>query len=172
MKCGCKKKCSRKGVLFIYNFILKKSIQFALKCNALTCNASMYSKTSIIYITWSTCNSTIALCHYVHSKKRRVRCSTGLNNVLLPTLFTLVNNIEQYCWVWIGCNNIVQYCWQLWTMWATKHCSILFSSVLHQPGRFLPCSIFPQGWQTKYKFKTVYTNFNDEKNSYINIEIH
>jgi hypothetical protein len=29
-------------------------------------------------------------------KKRRARCSTGLNNVLLPTLFTLVNNIEQY----------------------------------------------------------------------------
>jgi hypothetical protein len=30
----------------------------------------------------------------VHSKKRRAGCSTGLNNVLLPTLFTLVNNIE------------------------------------------------------------------------------
>jgi hypothetical protein len=30
-------------------------------------------------------------------QKRRARCSTGLNNVLLPTLFTLVNNIEQYC---------------------------------------------------------------------------
>jgi hypothetical protein len=24
-------------------------------------------------------------------------------------------------------------------MWAAKHCSILFSSVLHQPERFLPC---------------------------------
>jgi hypothetical protein len=33
----------------------------------------------------------------LHGKKRRARCSTGLNNVLLPTLFTLVNNIEQYC---------------------------------------------------------------------------
>jgi hypothetical protein len=31
----------------------------------------------------------------LHGKKRRARCSTGLNNVLLPTLFTLVNNIEQ-----------------------------------------------------------------------------
>jgi hypothetical protein len=56
----------------------------------------------------------------VHGKKRRARCSTGLNNVLLPTLFTFVNNTEQYCWAWIGCNNIVQYCWQLWTMWASK----------------------------------------------------
>jgi hypothetical protein len=33
----------------------------------------------------------------IHGKKRRARCSTGLNNVLLPTLFTLVNNVEQYC---------------------------------------------------------------------------
>ena len=32
-------------------YLLKKSIQFALKCNALTYNASMYSKTSIICIT-------------------------------------------------------------------------------------------------------------------------
>jgi hypothetical protein len=63
---------------------------------------------------------------------------------LLPTLFTLVNNIEQCCWTWIGCNNIVQYCWQLWTMWAAKHCSILFSSVLHQPERFLPCTSWKQ----------------------------
>ena len=33
---------------------------------------------------------------HLHGKKRRARCSTGLNNVLLPTLFTLVNNIEQF----------------------------------------------------------------------------
>jgi hypothetical protein len=79
---------------------------------------------------------------HIHGKKRRARCSTGLNNVLLPTLFTLVNNIEQYCWAWIECNNIVQYCWQLWTMWAAKHCSILFSSVLHQPERFYACTEF------------------------------
>jgi hypothetical protein len=37
------------------------------------------------------------IAYYIHGKKRRARCSTGLNNVLLPTLFTLVNNIEQYC---------------------------------------------------------------------------
>jgi hypothetical protein len=30
------------------------------------------------------------------AKKRRARYSTGLNNVLLPTLFTVVNYIEQY----------------------------------------------------------------------------
>jgi hypothetical protein len=34
---------------------------------------------------------------FLHGKKRRARCSTELNNVLLPTLFTLVNNIEQCC---------------------------------------------------------------------------
>jgi hypothetical protein len=54
-------------------------------------------------------------------------CLTGLNNVLLPTLFTLVNNTGQYCWAWIGCNNMV-HCWQLWSMCAAKHYSILFSS--------------------------------------------
>jgi hypothetical protein len=34
---------------------------------------------------------------------------TGLNNVLLPTLFTVVNNIEQYCYTPFRLNNIVQY---------------------------------------------------------------
>jgi hypothetical protein len=70
-----------------------------------------------------------------------------LNNVSLPTLFTLVNKIEQYCWCWIGCNNIVQYCWQLWTMWAAKHCSILFSSTLQQPDRCWPCI---EGGETRW----------------------
>ena len=32
---------------------------------------------------------------------------TGLNNVLLPTLFTVVNNIEQYCYTRVRLNNIV-----------------------------------------------------------------
>jgi hypothetical protein len=36
-------------------------------------------------------------CYMLHGKKRRARYSTGLNNVWLPTLFTLVNNIEQCC---------------------------------------------------------------------------
>jgi hypothetical protein len=35
---------------------------------------------------------------------------TGLNNALLPTLFTVVNNIEQYCYTQFRLNNIVQYC--------------------------------------------------------------
>jgi hypothetical protein len=35
---------------------------------------------------------------------------TGLNNVLLPTLFIAVNNIEQYCYTRFRLNNIVQYC--------------------------------------------------------------
>ena len=35
---------------------------------------------------------------------------TGLNNALLPTLFTVVNNIEQYCYTRFRLNNIVQYC--------------------------------------------------------------
>jgi hypothetical protein len=37
---------------------------------------------------------------------------TGLNNVLLATLFipVAVNNIEQYCYTRFRLNNIVQYC--------------------------------------------------------------
>jgi hypothetical protein len=34
---------------------------------------------------------------------------TGLNNVVRPTLFTVVNNIEQYCYTRFRLNNIVQY---------------------------------------------------------------
>ena len=45
-----------------------------------------------------------------------------------PTLFTVVNNIEQYCWAWIRCNNIGQHCWQLWTMWAAH----IVQSCFHQ----------------------------------------
>jgi hypothetical protein len=51
---------------------------------------------------------------------------TGLNNILQPTLFTVVNNIEQYCYTRFRLNSIVQYCWQLWT----KHCSNLLNSGL------------------------------------------
>jgi hypothetical protein len=36
---------------------------------------------------------------------------TGLDNVLLPTFFTVVNNSEQYCYTRFRLNNIiVQYC--------------------------------------------------------------
>jgi hypothetical protein len=35
---------------------------------------------------------------------------TGLNNVVRPTLFTVVNNVEQYCYTRFKLNNIVQYC--------------------------------------------------------------
>jgi PHP family Zn ribbon phosphoesterase len=35
---------------------------------------------------------------------------TGLNNVVWPTLFTVSDNIEQYCYTRFRINNIVQYC--------------------------------------------------------------
>jgi hypothetical protein len=93
----------------------------------------MYSKTSIICITWSTCNITIALCHYTRKNAQvdAILMKTGLNNVVLLTLFTVVNNIEQYCYTRFRLNNIVQYCWQLWTTWAAKHCSVLLSTCTH-----------------------------------------
>ena len=76
--------------------------------------------------------------HCIHSQNRRT-CSgllkAGLNNVLLPKLFNVVNNIVQHCWAWIslrsgvimlnnivnnieqcGQQNIVQCCFQQsWT---------------------------------------------------------
>ena len=80
----------------------------------------------------------VCLTAWVHSKKRTT-CSglmkTALNNVVLPTLFNVVNNIVQHCWAWIspqsgvtmlnnivdnieqcGQHNIVQGCFhQPWT---------------------------------------------------------
>ena len=35
---------------------------------------------------------------------------TGLNNVVWPTLFTVANNVELYCYTRYRLNNIVQYC--------------------------------------------------------------
>ena len=66
----------------------------------------------------------------------------ALNNVVLPTLFTVVNNIVQHCWAWIsalsgvtmlnnivdnieqcGQHNIVQGCFhQPWTGWRFYAC--------------------------------------------------
>jgi hypothetical protein len=68
--------------------------------------------------------------HVVHTCQQYPRCShlsTILNNIVEPesgvtTLFNIVDNR------------------QLWTMWAAKHCSILFSSILDQPERFYACS--------------------------------
>jgi hypothetical protein len=50
--------------------------------------------------------------HYTRKNAQVVAMlmKTGSNNVLLPTLFTVVNNIEQYCYTRFGLNNIVQYC--------------------------------------------------------------
>ena len=60
---------------------------------------------------------------------------TGLNNVLLPTLFTVVNNIEQYCYLTI-LFNIVDKCEQRGQQ------NIVQSTLVEQQAqRFLPCSV-------------------------------
>ena len=72
--------------------------------------------------------------------KKRTTCSglmkTALNNVVLPTLFNVVNNNVQHYWVWISpqsgvtmLNNIVdniEQCGQ------AQHCSRLFLSTLNR----------------------------------------
>ena len=61
-------------------------------------------------------------CSGLHGKKRRARCLTGLNNVLLPTLFTLVNNsVEPESGVTI-LFNIVDNCEQCWQQNIVQSC--------------------------------------------------
>jgi hypothetical protein len=48
-----------------------------------------------------------------HYQVVAILMKTGLNHVVRPTLFTVVNNIEQYCYTRFRLNNIVQYCRQV-----------------------------------------------------------
>ena len=69
---------------------------------------------------------------YMYTRKNdEPNCLTGLNNVVLPTLFTLFNNIVELESGVTIFNNIGDNCEQL--MWAGQHCSILFTSILQQP---------------------------------------
>ena len=48
-------------------------------------------------------------------------CNIVVNRVeqcCAPTLFTVVNNVERYCYTLFRLNNIVQCCWQVWRTWA------------------------------------------------------
>ena len=70
----------------------------------------------------------------VHSiQQKRTTCSgrmkTGLNNVLLPTLFNVVNNIVQHCYTWLQdnsgstlLNNIVDHIEQCWQQNIIQDC--------------------------------------------------
>jgi hypothetical protein len=85
-----------------------------------------------IYLTARTRPNNISFKYYTRKNAQVVAIlmKTGLNSASLPTLFTVVNNIEQYCYTRFRLNNVVQYCWQVWTTWAAKHCSILLNSGL------------------------------------------
>ena len=54
---------------------------------------------------------------------------TGLINVVMPTLFKVVNNIDQHCYTPFSLNNVVQCCWQLCTIWPAQHGQGYFRSV-------------------------------------------
>ena len=92
---------------------------------------------SVLY--WTNLHEVIWVLWYGLHSKKHTTCSglmkTALNNVVLPTLFNVVNNIVQHCWAWIspqsgatilnnivdnieqcGQHNIVQGCFhQPWT---------------------------------------------------------
>ena len=67
------------------------------------------------------CNTHMIFCCYTRQKKIEqivaMLKKTELKNVLMPTLFIFVNNIELYCLAWIGYNNTEQYCLQLKQCW-------------------------------------------------------
>jgi hypothetical protein len=67
-------------------------------------------KAHVWYDHYRNCN--VALERYTRKNAQvdALLMKTGLNNVLLPTLFTVVNNIEQYCYTGFRLNNTVQYC--------------------------------------------------------------
>jgi hypothetical protein len=100
---------------------------------------------------------------YIHGKKTLRLLQNwwkqdSMNNVLLPTLFTVVNNIEQYCYTRFRLNNIVQHCWQVATTWAAKHCSILLSSGLGvfcrvEAVKREPQTLNSQNWPSFPKFQ-------------------
>ena len=75
----------------------------------------------------------------LHSKNEQlfaILMRAGLNNVSLPILFTVANNVVQHCYTRFGLTNIVQYCCQPRRIWTAKHCSILYSHTnLHRVRR-------------------------------------
>ena len=99
----------------------------------LTLKVSSCHKNKIKFLRWAEHG-------WLYGKNLWAHSWTGFNNVVLPTLLTVVINTEQYSWNWIGYNNIVQCWWQLWTMWAAQHCSILFISILLQHDDFYECT--------------------------------
>ena len=84
-------------------------------------------------------------CCDIHSKKRTT-CSglmkTALNNVLLPTLFKVVNNIVQHSYTWLQVNSGPSTCSVLLTTLNNVGSTTLFNAVFMRPEqvvRFLLC---------------------------------
>ena len=108
---------------------------------------------------WMLCfESKVSRKYYLITRLKIMTCSrllkTGCNNVVLPTLFIVVNNIVQHCWAWIspqsgvtmlnnivdnyeqcGQHNIVASCFQQpWTSYNFLPCSdgVVHSSAIRQ----------------------------------------
>ena len=103
-------------------------------------------------------------CHIIdaltYTAKKRTTCSglmkTALNNVALPTLFKVVNNIVQHCWAWIT-RNLVYQCWTiLLTTLNNVGSTTLFKAVFINPEqvvRFYACMF----WQVKQRLNIIRT---------------
>ena len=73
----------------------------------------------------------------LYTAKNHKVLKTGLNNVVLPTLFNQSTILHKLLSL-NQARNQVQQCWtilltttQHWTMWAAQHCSILFSTTFN-----------------------------------------
>ena len=67
---------------------------------------------------------------------------TALNNVLLPTLFKVVNNIVQHCYTWLQANSGSSTCSVLLTTLNNVGSKTLFNAVFIRPEQvvhFLLC---------------------------------
>ena len=87
----------------------------------------------------------VVLVCFIHSKKRTT-CSglmkTALNNLLLPTLFKVVNNIVQHCYTRLQANSGSSTCSVLLTTLNNVGSTTLFKPVFirrEQVVRFLLC---------------------------------
>jgi hypothetical protein len=94
---------------------------------------------NIVQSCWATGSAFFAVYTSKNAQVDAILMKTGLNKVLLPTLFIAVNNIEQCCYTRFRLNNIVQYCWILLTSVNNVGSKTLFNPVEQRAQRFLPC---------------------------------
>ncbi len=93
------------------------------------------------------------------TRQKIITCSrllkTGCNNVVLPTLFIVVNNIVQHCWAWISPRSGVTMLNNIVDNYEQYRQHNIVASCFQQPwtsDNFLPCSFSSKKVMVGYKF--------------------